>query len=58
MTKCRVYMPIGSMGGGLFEDFFEMGLKMNPDIIAVDGGSTDSGRTTWEPADVNTPGRC
>ncbi len=43
MTKCRVYMPIGSMGGGLFEDFFEMGLKMNPDIIAVDGGSTDSG---------------
>lgn len=43
MKRCKVYMPIGSMGGGIFEDFFKMGIEMNPDIIAIDGGSTDSG---------------
>lgn len=43
MNICKVYMPIGSLGAGIREDYFELGLGMEPDVIAIDAGSTDSG---------------
>lgn len=43
MKSCRVLMPIGALGVGINSEAFESGLKMLPDIIAVDAGSTDSG---------------
>lgn len=43
MKTCKVLMPIGSMGAGINPEAFEKGLEMNPDVIAIDAGSTDSG---------------
>lgn len=43
MKSCRVLMPIGGMGGGINQESFDVGMAMNPDVIAIDGGSTDSG---------------
>lgn len=36
-------MPIGMLGGGFPEAIVEQGMALSPDVIAVDGGSTDSG---------------
>lgn len=43
MKKCKVLMPIGALGGGINETAFYNGMAMNPDVIAIDAGSTDSG---------------
>lgn len=39
----RVLIPAGALGLGYDRDALERGLANNPDIIAIDGGSTDSG---------------
>jgi len=43
MKTCKVLMPSGGVGSGIHKEAFERGLNMAPDVIAVDGGSTDSG---------------
>ncbi len=43
MRKCRILMPSGGLGGGIDADAFANGMTMNPDVIAIDAGSTDSG---------------
>lgn len=39
----RVLVPAGALGLHYDKKALEKGLKRNPDIIAIDGGSTDSG---------------
>ncbi|GAA5026206.1 DUF1446 domain-containing protein [Microbacterium fluvii] len=39
----RVFVPIGMLGGGFPEEIVERGMALGADVIAVDGGSTDSG---------------
>lgn len=39
----RVLIPAGALGLGYDRDALERGLANRPDIIAIDGGSTDSG---------------
>jgi len=36
-------MPVGSLGAGINQEAFDLGMDMKPDVIAVDAGSTDSG---------------
>ncbi|MGH0052087.1 MAG: acyclic terpene utilization AtuA family protein, partial [Sphaerochaetaceae bacterium] len=43
MKKCKILMPSGGLGGGIEADAFANGMHMNPDVIAIDAGSTDSG---------------
>lgn len=40
---CRVLVPSGVLGSGCPQEAFDRGLSLKPDVIAVDGGSTDSG---------------
>lgn len=39
----KVLVPTGCIGSGLRLDLFEQALLEKPDVIAMDGGSTDSG---------------
>ncbi len=39
----RVLIPSGALGLNYDQDALERGLAAKPDIIAIDGGSTDSG---------------
>ena len=39
----KVLIPSGALGISVDPDALERGLRMRPDIIAIDGGSTDSG---------------
>jgi hypothetical protein len=39
----RVLVPVGMLGGGFPDDTVKRGIAMGADVIAVDGGSTDSG---------------
>jgi len=39
----RVLVPVGMLGGGFPPDTIDVGIKMGAHLIAVDGGSTDSG---------------
>ena len=43
MNTCKILMAIGGLGGGIEEEYFELGMQMGPDLIAADAGSTDSG---------------
>ena len=43
MNSLKILMPSGGLGSGIREDMFQNGMKMKPDVIACDGGSTDSG---------------
>lgn len=43
MPKVRVLVPNGALGLGFDPDALSKGAAASPDIIAVDGGSTDSG---------------
>ena len=43
MEKTKVLVPSGVLGLGFDNNAFENGLKLSPDIISIDGGSTDSG---------------
>lgn len=42
-TPIKVLAPTGCIGSGLRLDLFELALLEKPDVIAMDGGSTDSG---------------
>ena len=39
----RVLIPSGALGLGWEADALERGVANKPDLIAIDGGSTDSG---------------
>ena len=41
--QTRVLVPSGVLGLGFDPDALARGVAANPDIIAIDGGSTDSG---------------
>lgn len=43
MNTCKVFVPYGALGTGISDEAFANGVAMKPDIISVDGGSTDSG---------------
>ena len=43
MSSCRVFVPFGAVGMGISQEAFDNGIKMKPDIISSDAGSTDSG---------------
>lgn len=42
-TPVRVLVPVGMLGAGFPDDTIARGIAMGADVIAVDGGSTDSG---------------
>lgn len=42
-TSIKVLAPTGCIGSGVRLDLFEQALLEKPDVIAMDGGSTDSG---------------
>lgn len=39
----RVFVPLGMLGGGISDQIVARGMALGADVIAVDGGSTDSG---------------
>ena len=41
--ECKVLSPTAILGYGFPENSFMQGIEMNPDLIAVDAGSTDPG---------------
>lgn len=43
MNLCKVLVPIGAVGAGISSEAFAQGMAMEPDVIAMDAGSTDSG---------------
>ncbi len=43
MVKCRVLVPSGVLGSGFPDGTLAYGAALQPDVIAIDGGSTDSG---------------
>lgn len=43
MDEVRVLVPTGMLGGGFPAETVDSGLSLGADVIAVDGGSTDSG---------------
>jgi hypothetical protein len=43
MSEIRVLVPTGMLGGGFAAETVDRGLSLGADVIAVDGGSTDSG---------------
>ncbi|MGW5641129.1 acyclic terpene utilization AtuA family protein, partial [Streptomyces sp. NPDC003832] len=43
VTRVGVLAPSGMIGAGISPESIERGLALNPNVIAVDGGSTDSG---------------
>lgn len=43
MSSLRIFTPCGMLGYGIPEDSFHRGMAQNPDVLAVDAGSTDPG---------------
>ncbi len=43
VAQVGVLAPSGMLGAGFDPETIERGLTLNPDVIAIDGGSTDSG---------------
>ena len=43
MKDLRILSPCGILGYGYPKESFQRGLEKNPDLIAVDAGSTDAG---------------
>ncbi len=43
MDSVRILTPTGMLGGGFPPETLTRGIEMGADVIAVDGGSTDSG---------------
>ena len=43
VQSTKILVPSGVLGLGFSEDALKEGLKRKPDIIAIDGGSADSG---------------
>ncbi len=42
-TLCKIFVPYGALGTGISEESFQNGVKLGPDAIVCDAGSTDSG---------------
>ncbi|OBZ14744.1 hypothetical protein A8L34_12605 [Bacillus sp. FJAT-27264] len=42
-NSCKVFVPAGAIGTGIAREAFDNGIRMKPDIISCDAGSTDSG---------------
>ena len=42
-TLCKIFVPYGALGTGISEESFQNGIKLGPDAIVCDAGSTDSG---------------
>ncbi|CAN5489233.1 acyclic terpene utilization AtuA family protein [soil metagenome] len=42
-STVRVLVPVGMLGGGIPAGTVERGIELGADIVAIDGGSTDSG---------------
>ena len=40
---CKIFVPYGALGTGISEESFQNGIKLGPDAIVCDAGSTDSG---------------
>lgn len=55
MNTCSILMPIGGLGAGINKEAFGYGMAMNPDAIAVDAGSTDSGPAYLATATCKVP---
>src|ERR1700753_332602 len=43
MNEVRILTPVGMLGAGVPPETVTRGLELAADVIAVDGGSTDSG---------------
>ncbi|WP_306214503.1 acyclic terpene utilization AtuA family protein [Actinoplanes sp. RD1] len=43
MTSVRILVPSGMLGAGFPAEIVDRGIELGADVIAVDGGSTDSG---------------
>src|ERR1700694_5222138 len=43
VSEVRVLVPAGMLGAGFPPETIDRGLSLGADVIAVDGGSTDSG---------------
>lgn len=43
MKRCRVWVPNGALGSGFAEESVDRAISLEPDAIALDAGSTDSG---------------
>ena len=41
--EIKILTPAGMLGYGFPIDLFKKGIEMNPDVIVIDSGSTDSG---------------
>jgi hypothetical protein len=54
-SEVRVLVPSGMLGGGFPAETIERGLTLGADVIAVDGGSTDSGPYYLGTATAKTP---
>lgn len=39
----KILVPAGMLGAGFSQEMVDRGIAMRPDVIAIDGGSTDSG---------------
>jgi hypothetical protein len=50
----RVLVPTGMLGGGFPTDTIDRGIALGADLVAVDGGSTDSGPHYLGTATVKT----
>lgn len=42
-ASCKILVPSGVLGAGCPDDAFQQGMRLKPDVMAVDAGSTDSG---------------
>ena len=42
-SSLRIFTPCGMLGYGIPEDSFRRGMSQDPDVLAVDAGSTDPG---------------
>ncbi len=53
--RCGYWCRSGMLGGGFPPATIERGIALGADVIAIDGGSTDSGRTTSAPPRPRPP---
>jgi hypothetical protein len=51
----RVLVPAGMLGAGFTAESIDRGMTLGPDVIAVDGGSTDSGPAYLATASAKMP---
>ena len=51
----KILVPSGVLGLGFSTEALEAGLLQQPDIICIDGGSTDSGPFIWAQLHQNIP---